>query len=385
MNVYLDNAATTQPYPEVVKAMSTYLKDEYGNPGGNYPLGKTAKEAVAKARHIIADAIGCEDKDIIFTSGGSESDNLAIKGVCEMYGFGHIITTAIEHKAMLKTCEYLEKRGFDVTYLEPDERGIVTPRQVEEAIRPDTILVSVMMANNEIGVIEPIKDIAAVCHRHEDVLFHTDAVQAFGHIPIDVKDLGVDLMSVSGHKIHGPKGVGFLYCKKWIPIEPLIHGGSQEFKLRAGTENVPGIVGLGKAVEVINSRLEKNMAWETWLRESLLSTFLTEIPDVKLNGSLVSRVPGNINVMFKGVRAESLLQMLAQSGISCSTGSACNSEDSNPSHVLKAIGLSDEEAESSIRFSLSEFNTVEEIDYVCNAVKIIVDQLRLATGYKNVI
>lgn len=385
MNVYLDNAATTQPYPEVIEAMSAYLKDEYGNPGGNYPLGKTAKEAVAKARHIIAEAIGCEDKDIIFTSGGSESDNLAIKGVCEMYGFGHVITTAIEHKAVLKTCEYLEKRGFDVTYLEPDERGIVTPSQVEEAIRPDTILVSVMMANNEIGVIEPIKDIAAVCHRHENVLFHTDAVQAFGHIPVDVKDLDVDLMSVSGHKIHGPKGVGFLYCKKWIPIEPLIHGGSQEFKLRAGTENVPGIVGLGKAVEVINSRLEKNMAWETWLRESLLSTFLTEIPDVKLNGSLVSRVPGNVNVMFKGVRAESLLQMLAQSGIACSTGSACNSEDFNPSHVLKAIGLSDEEAESSIRFSLSEFNTVEEIDYVCNAVKMIVDQLRLATGYKNII
>lgn len=365
--------------------MSVYLKDEYGNPGGNYPLGRTAKEAVAKARHIIAEAIGCEDKEVIFTSGGSESDNLAIKGVCDMYQHGHIITTAIEHKAVLKTCEYLEKHGFDVTYLESDERGIVTPKQVEEAIRPDTILVSVMMANNEIGVIEPIKDIAAVCHRHENVLFHTDAVQSFGHIPVDVKDLDVDLMSVSGHKIHGPKGVGFLYCKKWIPIEPLIHGGSQEFKLRAGTENVPGIVGLGKAVEIIMSRLQKNMALETWLREIMLSTFLTEIPNVKLNGSLVSRVPGNINVMFKGIRAESLLQMLAQSGIACSTGSACNSEDFNPSHVLKAIGLSDEEAESSIRFSLSEFNTVEEIDYVCNAVKMIVDQLRLATGYKNII
>ena len=384
MNVYLDNAATTQPYPEVVEAMIAYLKDEYGNPGGNYSLGKSAGDAVDKARGIIAEAIGCNPPEIIFTSGGSESDNLAIKGVCEMYESGHIVTTAIEHKAVLKTCEYLEKHGYDVTYLEPDERGIITPKQVEEAIRPDTVLVSVMMANNEIGTIEPIKDIAKVCHEH-NVLFHTDAVQAFGHIPVDVEELDVDLMSVSGHKIHAPKGVGFLYCRRWIPIEPLIHGGGQERGLRAGTENVPSIVGLAKAVEIITKRLRDNIASETQLRESLISSLLTEIPDVKLNGSLVCRVPGNVNVMFKGIRGESLMVMLDQQGIACSTGSACNSSDNKPSHVLKAIGLTDEECESCVRFSLSEFNTLEEINYACDMIKIIVEQLRLATGYKNTI
>lgn len=226
MGGYFDNAATTQPYPEVVEAMTAYLREEYGNPGGHYPLGDAAREAVDRARKIIGRAIKCEPKEVIFTSGGSESDNLAIKGVAEMYPGGRIITTVIEHKAVLKTCAYLEKHGYKVTYLEPDERGIITPEQVEAAIREDTFLVSVMMANNEIGTVEPIKEIAEVCHKHEGVLFHTDAVQAFGHIPVNVKDLGVDLMSVSGHKIHAPKGVGFLYYKKWIPIEPLIHGGS---------------------------------------------------------------------------------------------------------------------------------------------------------------
>lgn len=371
--VYLDNAATTRPYPEVADVVNEWMTDQYGNPGGIYGLGETAHHILDCSRKTIAETITTDPVNIYFTSGGSEADNLAIKSVAEEYGSGHIITTQIEHKAVLNTCKYLEKHGFDVTYLPPDDRGIITARQVEDAIRSDTILVSVMMANNEIGTIEPIKEIGGVCY-HNGILFHTDAVQAYGHIPIDVNLLNVDMLSISGHKLHGPKGIGFLYSSH--KLLSLIHGGGQESGVRAGTENMPGITGLATAAELSMQRMKQNMNQITSLRDRLIEGVLSEIDGVTLNGSLVCRMPNNANFSFDGINGEQALVLLDMAGICASTGSACNSSDGKPSHVLTAIGKSEREARSSLRFTLSEFTTVEEIDYTISKLKEIVSMLR---------
>ena len=371
--VYMDSAATTEVHPEVVASMMPFFLDSYGNPGGHYKLGEDAKEAVNKFRTTIANTINASPDEIIFTSGGSESDNLAIRGVAERYNFGHIITTAIEHKAVLNACKHLEKMDFAVTYLEPDERGYISPQQVEQAMRDDTVLVSVMMVNNEIGVIQPITEIAKICHKH-NVVFHTDAVQAFGHIPVDVKSLGADLLSVSGHKFHAPKGTGFLYVRKGIELLPLIYGGGQESGLRGGTENVPGIAGIATAAELATRNMRMN--YMSGLRDHMIERIINEIPKTTLNGSLLNRCPNNVNICIDHISGESLLVLLDMRGICASTGSACNSSDGKPSHVLKAIGLTDDQARGSIRFSLDDAVTIDDVDYVVDVLKDCVEQLR---------
>lgn len=371
--IYMDNAATTKPYKEVVDVVVRYMKDNWGNPGGNYDIGNVAKDAVQLSRSKIASILNANSRDIYFTSGGSEADNTAIKGVCERYKGGHIITTAMEHKAVLKSCKWAEELGFDVTYLEPDERGYITAQQVEDAIRRDTILVSVMMVNNEIGTVYPIKEIGQICAKH-DILFHVDAVQAFGHMPIDVRDLNINMLSASAHKFHGPKGVGFLYCDTALPS--LIDGGGQERGMRAGTENVPGIVGMALAAELSYTRLKDKMTRMRDLRDYMISRILTEIPGAALNGTLVNRAANNVNVRFLNVSGEALLVLLDMNGVCASTGSACNSKDNKPSHVLTAIGLSSEEAGSSIRFTLSEFTEQRDVDLAVDVLKSSVEQLR---------
>ena len=375
--IYLDNAATTKTAPEVVEAMLPYFSENYGNPSSVYSFAAKNKDAVTEQREIIARALGAKTNEIYFTAGGTESDNWALKATAEAYASKgkHLITTKIEHHAILHTGEYLEGRGFEVTYLDVDENGLVRPEEVEAAIRPDTILISVMFANNEIGTIEPIKEIGRIAHEH-GVLFHTDAVQAFGQVPIDVDELGIDMLSASGHKLNGPKGIGFLYIRKGVKIRSFIHGGAQERKRRAGTENVPGIIGLGKAVERAVATMAERSAKEIELRDYLIGRVLEEIPYCRLNGDPVDRLPNNANFSFEFIEGESLLIMLDMKGICASSGSACTSGSLDPSHVLLAIGLPHEIAHGSLRLTLGEETTREDIDYVVDSLKEIVARLR---------
>lgn len=375
--IYLDNAATTKTAPEVVEAMLPYFSENYGNPSSVYSFASKNKDAVTEQREIIARVLGAKTNEIYFTAGGTESDNWALKATAEAYASKgkHIITTKIEHHAILHTGEYLEGRGFEVTYLDVDENGLVRPEEVEAAIRPDTILISVMFANNEIGTIEPIKEIGRIAHEH-GVLFHTDAVQAFGQVPIDVDELGIDMLSASGHKLNGPKGIGFLYIRKGVKIRSFIHGGAQERKRRAGTENVPGIIGLGKAVERAVATMAERSAKEIELRDYLIGRVLEEIPYCRLNGDPVDRLPNNANFSFEFIEGESLLIMLDMKGICASSGSACTSGSLDPSHVLLAIGLPHAIAHGSLRLSLGAENTEADVDYILKEVPQVVAYLR---------
>lgn len=375
--IYLDNAATTPVYPEVVETMMPYLTEYYGNPSAVYSFAGEAAKAVNTAREIIANGIGAKKEEIYFTAGGSESDNWALKATAEAYGSKgkHIITTKIEHHAILHTCEWLAKNGYDITYLDVDENGVVNPADVEAAIRPDTILVSVMAANNEIGTIEPLAEIGKIAHEH-NVLFHTDAVQAFAHIPIDVDAMNIDMLSASGHKFNGPKGVGIMYIRKGVKILSFIHGGAQERSRRAGTINVPGIVGMGKAAELAFDNMKERMDAEIKLRDHLIDRVLAEIPYSKLNGHRTDRLPNNANFCFRFIEGESMLILLDQAGVCGSSGSACTSGSLDPSHVLLAIGLPHEIAHGSLRLTLSEKNTMEEIDYTVDKLKAIIERLR---------
>lgn len=375
--IYLDNAATTKTKPEVVEAMLPYFTEKFGNPSSVYGFASQNKEAVTEAREQIAKALNTSAQDIYFTAGGSEADNWALKAAMEAYKDkgNHLITTKIEHHAILHTCEYLEKNGCEVTYVDVDENGVVNLDQLEKAIRPTTVLISVMYANNEIGTIQPIKEIGQIAKAH-GVLFHTDAVQAFGQLPIDVQAENIDMLSASGHKLNGPKGIGFLYIKKGLKLRSLIHGGGQERKRRAGTENVPGIVGFGKAVELAAAGMEDKIRKETELRDYMIERVLKEIPYVRLNGHRTLRLPNNANFSFQFVEGESLLIMLDMKGICASSGSACTSGSLDPSHVLLAIGLPHEIAHGSLRLTLSEETTKEEIDFTIDQLKDIVANLR---------
>ena len=376
--IYLDNAATTKTAPEVVEAMLPYFTEFYGNASTVYDFAANSKAAIAKARQQIADVIGAKKEEIYFTAGGSESDNWALKATFEAYKNkgNHIITTKIEHHAILHTCEYLEKeRGAKVTYLDVDENGFIDLDELQKAITPETILISVMAANNEIGTLEPLKEIGQIAHEH-GILFHTDAVQAFAHIPIDVEAMHIDALSASGHKFNGPKGVGFLYLKSKIRIQPFIHGGAQERGKRAGTINVPGIVGMGKAAELAEKEMDTRIAKETQVRDYLIQKIRDNIPYVKLNGDEHKRLPNNVNFSFRFVEGESLLLMLDRAGICGSSGSACTSGSLDPSHVLLAIGLPHEIAHGSLRLTLSEEITKEDADYVVEQLQSIIEKLR---------
>ncbi len=375
--IYLDNAATTQTKVEVVEAMLPYFNEKFGNPSSIYDFAAQNKKAVTDARDTIASALGCNSNEIFFTAGGTEADNWAIKGVAESYkGKGnHIITSKIEHHAVLHTCEYLEKLGYEITYLNVDENGIVKLDELKAAIRPTTILISIMFANNEIGSIQPIKEIGQIA-KENGILFHTDAVQAFGQLPIDVNELNIDMLSASGHKINGPKGIGFLYVKNGTKIRSFIHGGAQERKRRAGTENVPGIVGIAKATEIACRDMEEKTKKEIELRDYLIDRTLQEIPYTRVNGHRRNRLPNNANFSFQFIEGESLLIMLDMKGICGSSGSACTSGSLDPSHVLLAIGLPHEIAHGSLRLTLSENTTKEEIDYTIDCMKEIVAKLR---------
>ncbi|MEH2956385.1 cysteine desulfurase NifS [Candidatus Merdisoma sp. JLR.KK006] len=375
--IYLDNAATTKTVPEVVEAMLPYFSDHFGNPSSVYSLAAESKKAVTEAREIIAGALGAEAEEIYFTAGGSEADNWALKGAAECYQNKgkHIITTKIEHHAVLHTCEWLEKQGFEVTYLNVDENGVVKLEELKKAIRPDTILISVMFANNEIGTLEPIKEIGEIA-REKGILFHTDAVQAFGQLPINVDEYHIDMLSSSGHKLNGPKGIGFLYIRKGLKLRSFIHGGAQERKRRAGTENVPGIVGFGKAVERAVSTMEERTKEERKLRDYLIDRVLKEIPYTRLNGHRTNRLPNNANFSFQFIEGESLLIMLDMEGICGSSGSACTSGSLDPSHVLLAIGLPHEIAHGSLRLTLNEEITREDLDFVVEQLKRIIERLR---------
>ena len=375
--IYLDNAATTKTAPEVVEAMIPYFSEQFGNPSAIYSLGSAAKKAVNRAKRTIAGAIGAKQEEIYFTAGGTEADNWALKAAAEAYESKgkHIITTKIEHHAVLHTCEYLERRGYEITYLDVDPDGLVDPEALRAAIRPDTILISVMFANNEIGTIEPIGEIGAIAKEH-DVLFHTDAVQVFGQIPVNVEELHIDMLSASGHKMNGPKGIGFLYIRSGLRLRSFIHGGAQERNRRAGTENVPGIVGLEAATLKALAMMEKKSEKETELRDYLIEKIEKEIPYCRLNGHRTKRLPGNVNFSFLYVEGESILIMLDMKGICASSGSACTSGALDPSHVLLALGLKHEEAHGSLRLTLSEENTKEELDFVVEALKETVGKLR---------
>lgn len=375
--IYLDNAATTKTAPEVVEAMLPYFTENYGNPSSVYSFSSGNKEAISRQRDIIAGALGAKGNEIYFTAGGSESDNWALKATAEAYtGKGnHIITTKIEHHAILHTAEYLEKRGFEVTYLDVDEDGKIKLDDLKAAIRPTTILISVMYANNEIGTIQPIKEIGEIAHEH-GILFHTDAVQAFGQVPINVDECHIDMLSASGHKLNGPKGIGFLYIRTGVKIRSFVHGGAQERKRRAGTENVPGIIGLGTAVQRAVKTMKERTEKETELRDYLIERVMNEIPHCRLNGHRTDRLPNNANFSFQFVEGESLLIMLDMKGICGSSGSACTSGSLDPSHVLLAIGLPHEIAHGSLRLTLNEEITKEDIDYVVDNLKEIVDHLR---------
>jgi cysteine desulfurase len=375
--IYLDNAATTKTRPEVVEAMLPYFTEKFGNPSSVYGFASQNKEAVSVAREQIAKALNASTQDIYFTAGGSEADNWALKAAMEAYKDkgNHLITTKIEHHAILHTCEYLEKNGCEVTYLDVDENGVVDLEQLKRSIKPTTVLISVMYANNEIGTIQPVKEIGQIAKEH-GVLFHTDAVQAFGQLPIDVVAENIDMLSASGHKLNGPKGIGFLYIRKGLKLRSLIHGGGQERKRRAGTENVPGIVGFGKAVELAVAGMEEKIKKETELRDYMIERVLAEIPYVRLNGHRTLRLPNNANFSFQFIEGESLLIMLDMKGICASSGSACTSGSLDPSHVLLAIGLPHEIAHGSLRLTLSEETTKEEIDFTIDQLKAIVANLR---------
>ena len=375
--IYLDNAATTKTVPEVVDAMLPYFSEYYGNASTIYSLGAESKKAMDHARQTIADSLGAKPEEIYFTAGGSESDNWALKATAEAYASKgkHIITTKIEHHAILHTCEYLEKRGFEITYLNVDRDGLISLDELKAAIRPDTILISVMFANNEIGTIEPIAEIGEIAKEH-GVLFHTDAVQAYAQVPIHVDEMHIDMLSASGHKLNGPKGIGFLYIRKGVKIRSFVHGGAQERSRRAGTENIPGIVGLGAAVERAMRIMDSKTRKEIELRDYLIGRLENEIPHCWLNGHRTKRLPNNINFSFLFIEGESMLIMLDMKGICASSGSACTSGSLDPSHVLLAIGLKHEEAHGSLRLTLSEDSTKEEMDIVAEEVKKIVQRLR---------
>lgn len=373
----MDNSATTRIFSEVLDSMMPYLTVGYGNPSSIYSIGRESRKAVENARELVAKALSCDTNEIYFTSGGSESDNWAIKGVAfanENKG-KHIITTNIEHHAVLHTCKYLEKSGFEITYLPVKSNGIIDINDLKKAIRKDTILISIMYANNEIGSIQPIKEIGEIA-KENNIYFHTDAVQAIGNIPINLKELNIDLLSLSAHKFHGPKGVGVLYIRKGVKISNMIHGGGQEKNMRAGTENVAGIVGLGKAIELATIDIEKKSKYLITLRERLIKGIMESIPDTILNGDPINRLPGNVNVCFKYIEGESILLLLDMKGICASSGSACTSGSLNPSHVLLAIGLPHEIAHGSLRLTLSEENTQEEIEYVLETLPPIIQNLR---------
>lgn len=375
--IYLDHAATTAVHPDVLKEMLPYFTDRFGNPSSVYGFAANNKNKLTEARETIAGALGAKPEEIYFTAGGSESDNWALKCTAEAYGVhgGHIITTKIEHHAILHTCKYLQNRGYDVTYLDVDENGLVDLNTLEAAIRPDTFLISIMFANNEIGTIEPIKEIGEIAHRH-GILFHTDAVQAFGQIPIHVDGMNIDMLSASGHKFNGPKGIGFLYIKKGLKLKSFIHGGQQERGRRAGTENVPGIVGIAKTCEIAMAEMEERMKKETELRDYLIERILKEIPYTRLNGHSKKRLPNNVNISFQFVEGESILIMLDMAGICASSGSACTSGSVDPSHVLLAIGLPHEIAHGSLRLTIGYENTKEEMDTVVDNLKRIITNLR---------
>ena len=375
--IYLDNAATTKTAPEVVDAMLPYFSEYYGNASTIYSLGAESKKAMDHARQTIADSLGAKPEEIYFTAGGSESDNWALKATAEAYASKgkHIITTKIEHHAILHTCEYLEKRGFEITYLNVDRDGLISLDELKATIRPDTILISVMFANNEIGTIEPIAEIGEIAKEH-GVLFHTDAVQAYAQVPINVDEMHIDMLSASGHKLNGPKGIGFLYIRKGVKIRSFVHGGAQERSRRAGTENIPGIVGLGAAVERAMRIMDTKTRKESELRDYLIGRLENEIPHCWLNGHRTKRLPNNINFSFLFIEGESMLIMLDMKGICASSGSACTSGSLDPSHVLLAIGLKHEEAHGSLRLTLSEESTKEEMDIVAEEVKKIVQRLR---------
>ncbi|XCP83621.1 cysteine desulfurase NifS [Roseburia hominis] len=375
--IYLDNAATTKTAPEVVEAMLPYFTELYGNPSSVYSFASQNKDAVTKQREIIAEVLGAKSNEIYFTAGGSESDNWALKATWEAYKNkgNHIITTKIEHHAILHTAQYLEQQGCEVTYLDVDAKGVVDLEQLKAAIRPETILISVMFANNEIGTIQPIKEIGAIAKEH-GILFHTDAVQAFGQVPISVDECNIDMLSASGHKLNGPKGIGFLYIRKGVKIRSFVHGGAQERKRRAGTENVPGIIGLGAAVKRAAATMKERTEKETRTRDYLISRVMEEIPYTKLNGHHADRLPNNANFSFRFIEGESLLIRLDMAGICGSSGSACTSGSLDPSHVLLAIGLPHEIAHGSLRLTLNEEISKEDIDYVVEQLKVIVNDLR---------
>ena len=375
--IYADNAATTPVSEEVLAAMLPHFRTAYGNPSSIYKLGRDAQRDIETAREKVAAALGAQPAEIFFTSCGSESDNWALKGTAERLakkGKKHIITSVFEHHAILHTCEYLEKQGYEVTYIPVSDKGLIDPENVRKAIREDTALVSIMYANNEIGTIQPIEEIAAVCHE-KGVLFHTDAVQAVGHVEIDVKKQGIDMLSLSGHKIHAQKGIGVLYVKKGIVLPNLIHGGGQERAKRAGTENVPAIVGLGVAIEAATRNIAEKAAVITPRRNRLIDGLLT-IPYTRLNGDREKRLPGNLNISFEGIEGESLLLMLDMNGICASSGSACTSGSLDPSHVLLSIGLKHEVAHGSLRLSIEEDVTDEDVDYILETVPKVVEKLR---------
>ena len=375
--IYMDNAATTPVKPEVLDAMLPYFTEKFGNPSSIYSISSENKKAITDAREVIAKTINTTPENIYFTAGGSESDNWALKATADAYASKgkHIITTKIEHHAILHTCEYLETKGFEITYLDVDENGLVKLDELTAAIRPDTILISVMFANNEIGTIEPIAEIGKIAHEH-GVLFHTDAVQAYTQVPIDVEAMNIDMMSTSGHKINGPKGIGFLYIRKGVKIKSFIHGGAQERHRRAGTETVTGIIGLAKAAEIATANMKERTAEEIKVRDHLIERIEKEIPYAKLNGDRVKRLPNNVNFSFQFVEGESMLILLDSKGICASSGSACTSGSLDPSHVLLAIGLPHEIAHGSLRLTISDQITMEDADYVVDNLKEIVNHLR---------
>lgn len=375
---YMDYSATTYVKPEVLDAMMPFFTEKFGNPSSFYGISRETKMAVDNARAQVAKAINCDPNEVYFTGGGSEADNWAIKGIAtaHMKKGNHIITTKIEHHAVLHTCEFLEKFGFEVTYLDVNEEGFINLKQLESAITDKTILVSIMFANNEIGTIQPIKEIGAIC-REKKVLFHTDAVQAIGSVPVDVKEMNIDLLSLAGHKLYGPKGIGALYIRKGVRIDNLIHGGGQERGRRAGTENIPGVVGLGKAIEIATENIEENRARLTVLRDKLIDGVLERIPYARLNGPRGDkRLPGNSNISFEFIEGESILLSLDFEGICASSGSACTSGSLDPSHVLLAIGLPHEKAHGSLRTTLGAASTEEDVEKLLNELPPIIERLR---------
>lgn len=375
--IYFDHAATTAVRKEVLNEMLPCFSENYGNSSSIYEIARSSKKLIDKARQQVATAIGSEAKEIYFTAGGSESDNWAIKGIAEAYSQkgNHIITSVIEHHAVLHTCEYLEKKGYEITYLPVDEDGKINIDDLEKAIKPTTILITIMFANNEIGTVQPVKEIGEIAKKH-NVIFHTDAVQAVGHIPINVKDMNIDMLSLSAHKMYGPKGVGALYIRKGIKLKSYIHGGAQERGLRAGTENVPGIVGLGKAIEMMTSEMEQENKRLIILRDRIIDGIQKEIPYTKLNGHRTDRLPANANISFEFIEGESILLLLDMNGIAASSGSACTSGSLDPSHVLLAIGLPHEKAHGSLRLTLGIENTEEDVNKLLEVLPNVVKRLR---------